>query len=211
MNQMKNPIGLLLLIPVCCCVKLSAQETDWRNDKTWKADQQKIYTLKDVKDYDLKHPEIKAMVYSETVSKDSVEIVKKLHHNVLYYGNDLHRVIDVSPVVEMRARCIVFDAKKMPVSEINNKRNEILRYYSQGKSFKELAIEYTMDPGATKGGDLGWFTEKQMMGDFGKTVGTHKKGDIFTVDMERNDWYFVVLKTEDTQTRYEVSIVQINQ
>lgn len=208
---MFNPIRLLALSPIFCCLGSSAQETDWPNDQNWKADQQKIYTLKDVEDYDLKHPDIKAMVYSEIVSKDSVEIVQRAHHNVVYYGKHLHRVIDVSPLSQMRASYIFFDGNKMPVSEINKKRNEILRFFVHGKPFRELASEYSMDPNGKNGGDLGWFAQEQMVSEFGKAVSQHNKGEIFTVDIPNKEWYYVVLKTEDVQTRYEVSIVQINQ
>lgn len=51
-----------------------------------------------------------------------------------------------------------------------------------------------MDSNVNKG-DLGWFSEGTMYKAFEDAIKSHKKNDLFEVDIPENRWYYVVLKT----------------
>ena len=51
-----------------------------------------------------------------------------------------------------------------------NLANHILKELKSGKNFSTLAKEHSTCPSKSKGGDLGWFGEGQMVREFEKSV-----------------------------------------
>ena len=113
----------------------------------------------------------------------------------MYKYKDLSKAIKAHPIKSMRVSYVYLDASKLTLEKINELRKNLISDYKNGKSFAELANQYTMD--TAKDGDLGWFNQGMMVPIFEKEVLNHKKGDIFIVDVPENNWYYVVLKTFD--------------
>jgi parvulin-like peptidyl-prolyl isomerase len=63
----------------------------------------------------------------------------------------------------------------------------------------------------SKDGDLGWFVEGQMEKSFQDEILKHKKGEIFTVDIPANNWFYLVLKTFDDIEKTKITyILKVN-
>jgi parvulin-like peptidyl-prolyl isomerase len=134
----------------------------------------------------------KAEITTLEISNDSLDYYKNrfLEKDMI----DKNRIVKIEPIVSMRVSYIYLDGSKLTISDINKKREEIIKLYKKGKSFGELVTIYNMDSNANKG-DLGWFNEGVMHKTFEDTIKKHKKNDLFEVDILDNKWYYVVLKT----------------
>jgi parvulin-like peptidyl-prolyl isomerase len=108
---------------------------------------------------------------------------------------DKNRIVKIESFVAMRVSYVYLDGSKLSMDEIDTKRKEIIKLHKKGKSFGEIATEYTMDSSKATNGDLGWFNESEMHKTFENAIKNHKKNDLFTVDILENKWYYVVLKT----------------
>jgi parvulin-like peptidyl-prolyl isomerase len=108
---------------------------------------------------------------------------------------EISKSVAISKVKMMRVSYIYLDGSRIDIKRIGELRYEITTFHANGEAFSDLANKYTMD--GNKSGDLGWFEEGMMVKDFETAIKDHKKGDIFTVDIPENKWYYVVLKTFD--------------
>lgn len=126
-----------------------------------------------------------------------------------FYTNkyrDISKAMRVTNCKSMRVSYIYLNGKVLSQERMNSMRAKIIADYKSGKSFADLANENTMDN--SKDGDLGWFDEGMMVKTFEDEVKRHKKGDIFTVDIPENNWYYVVLKTYDDvkKIKFEITL-----
>lgn len=141
---------------------------------------------------------------SETVSQEVITT----KDSVAFYVNKLKPIsksISFSKCKSMRVSYIYLDGSKLNGDEIGNLRKKIISDYNNGTSFAVLANKYTMD--SSKDGDLGWFDEGQMEKDFQDAIVKHKKGEIFTVDIAANNWFYVVLKTFDDKEKTKITYI----
>jgi parvulin-like peptidyl-prolyl isomerase len=92
-----------------------------------------------------------------------------------------------------KVKYIYLDGSKLSTAKIDSIRTKIIDRYTKGEDFLALVKEYTMDGNPT--GDLDWFAKGMMDEEFDSKVRNRKKGEIFTVDVNKNKWYYVVLKT----------------
>lgn len=127
------------------------------------------------------------------------------------YKTTYYKVIEKEKTLHYRASYIFFDGDEMTVEDINKKRNKIISQYQQGYKFDKLAQLHSMDLNAKKGGDLGWFPEGQMHQMFEDAVKEHETDEIFTLDIEDRNWYYVVLKTHDSKTIEEITVLQYSE
>ena len=111
-------------------------------------------------------------------------------------------MLETNAILIHRVSYIFFDGLKMPVSKINTLRNEILNNYQNGTPFSVLASRYSMDQNANRGGDLGWFEADMTHPTFASeiTSSQYNVGDVFTVDIVQNQWYYEILKTNEPKT-----------
>lgn len=130
-------------------------------------------------------------------TKDSLE-----YYLTKYRG--ISKSVAISKVKMMRVSYIYLDGSKIDLKRIGELRYEIMTFIANGKKFSDLANEYTMD--GNKNGDLGWFEEGMMVKDFENAIKAHKKGDVFTVDIPENKWYYVVFKTFDDLEKVKLII-----
>lgn len=75
-------------------------------------------------------------------------------------------------------------------------------------NFAAFATEHSDGPTATKGGDLGWFYENQMVPEFNDYVFSNKKGNIGLVSTQ---FGFHIIKIEDTkeELKYQVATLAV--
>ncbi|MCU7940084.1 MAG: peptidylprolyl isomerase [gamma proteobacterium symbiont of Bathyaustriella thionipta] len=74
----------------------------------------------------------------------------------------------------------------------------LIKEIKGGADFSELAKEKSTDTGsATKGGDLGWFTQKDMVASFSKAVAGLKKGELAQAPINSQfGWHVIILDDE---------------
>lgn len=122
-------------------------------------------------------------------------------------GTNLYKIIDSRKTVALRVSYIFLDGNKMSLQAINDLRKKIVNQYKNGAKFSDLANQYTMD--SAKDGDLSWFTEGTMVKEFETAIKKHNKNDIFTIDLTKENWYYVALKTYQDQIVEELTILKV--
>jgi len=98
---------------------------------------------------------------------------------------------------------------KRTKEEAETLANELLaKAKTSGTDFAAFATENSNGPSASKGGDLGWFYEGQMVAKFNDYVFNNKKGDIGLVE---TDFGFHIIKIDDTkeENKYQVATVAL--
>ncbi|WP_422104754.1 peptidylprolyl isomerase [Winogradskyella sp.] len=119
-----------------------------------------------------------------------------------------YKVIDKKKKLHYRVSYIYFDGRTMPMEDIKSKRSKIIAQYKEGYKFEALAELHSMDLNAKRGGDLGWFPEGRMHPDFENAAKIHDKDDIFTLDIEDRQWYYIVLKTHEAKPIEEITVLK---
>lgn len=145
--------------------------------------------LADIKNQILAEEVIKERILNE-VKIDETEVEK-------YYAD--HKE-DFNPQVEVRARHILIkvneDADTPTITKAEKKAEEILgKVKAPGADFAELAGKYSEDPMAEKGGDLGFFSEGQMVKPFEQAAFALEEGEIS--DLVRTQFGFHIIKLEE--------------
>ena len=74
---------------------------------------------------------------------------------------------------------------------------EIIAKLKKGADFAELAKKESKDPGASDGGDLGFFTKDQMVPEFADVAFSLKKGQISDPVKTKFGWH--IIEVEDTR------------
>ena len=124
--------------------------------------------------------------------------------------NTHYKVVERNSIPHYRASYIYLDGSKMNKSEINIVRKKIIKKFNGGTPFNQLAQQYSMDNNANKGGDLGWFTEGTYYQKFEDAIiNNNRVNDIFTLDIDEKNWYYVILKTYDVKEIREVKALKI--
>ncbi len=91
---------------------------------------------------------------------------------------------------EFKARHILVKTEAEAMALINQLEN--------GADFSKLAKEKSIDTGSgTKGGDLGWFGENDMVKPFAKVIATLKKGELSKKPVQSQfGWHVIILDDE---------------
>ncbi len=99
-----------------------------------------------------------------------------------YYQDN---IADYTEEEQRRARHILFTADENSTSEVHKsqlkKAEEILELARDGADFDELARNYSEGPSKDQGGDLGFFTQRQMVEPFADAAFSLEKGGISEV------------------------------
>lgn len=124
-----------------------------------------------------------------------------------------YKIIDAYDVPYYRVSYIYFDGSKKTQDEIFKLQQLVLTKYQQGFKFKDLAKQYSMDGNATRGGDLGWFAQDEMVSEFEAAIinSTTSVGEIFTLNIPERNWYYVVLKTHAPKMIEEIKVLKITE
>jgi len=120
----------------------------------------------------------------------------------------------VAPSVKASHALIAYEGAQRANPEVKRTKeeaetlaNELLaKAKTSGTDFAAFATENSDGPSATKGGDLGWFYEGQMVEKFNDYVFNNKKGDIGLVE---TDFGFHIIKIDDTkeENKYQVATI----
>jgi peptidyl-prolyl cis-trans isomerase C len=100
-------------------------------------------------------------------------------------------VAKLTPEEEVHARHILVDSEE--------KAKEVVAKLKAGGDFAALAKEFSKDPGAAEGGDLGYFSKDQMVVEFAEAAFKLKKGEISEPVKTQFGWH--VIKLEDRRTK----------
>lgn len=116
------------------------------------------------------------------------------------FTNGKYRIYKVSGIkndstYQMRASHILFKIDNGDTAASLKKAQEVLGEIRRGADFGEKAAQYGTDGTASRGGDLGWFGEGQMVKEFNDYVKRGKKGDIGIVKTQFG--IHIVKVTED--------------
>lgn len=106
-----------------------------------------------------------------------------------------------------RASYVYLDGAKRSRAGIDSTRNAILKRYHEGADFSTLAKEYTMDESPS--GDTGWFTEGTMVEEFEKALKRNKAQEVFTLDIPKRGWYYVVKKTFEPAKAKRLTVLRV--
>lgn len=82
---------------------------------------------------------------------------------------------------QMRASHILFKIENNDTAATMKKAQEVLAELRKGADFGEKAAQYGTDGTSSRGGDLGWFAEGQMVKEFNDYVKRGSKGDMSIV------------------------------
>jgi peptidyl-prolyl cis-trans isomerase C len=73
---------------------------------------------------------------------------------------------------------------------------KLIAELTKGAKFEELAKKHSLDPSKEQGGDLGWFTEGQMVEPFSKAVAGLEKGKFTLVPVQTQFGWHVILRED---------------
>lgn len=108
------------------------------------------------------------------------------------------KVLGEREVELVQVKYIFLDGNQRSKAEIEAIRAEIHTRHNNGEALVELVKTNTMDGNLT--GDLVWFREDSMVEEFEQTVRPRKKGELFNVDIPRQNGYYIVFKTHDNKS-----------
>ncbi len=101
----------------------------------------------------------------------------------------------------------MLSGEKYDPFQIDSLRQIIIKRYNAGQDFTSLVKEYSMDRNPT--GETAWFYNGMLVQEFDNAVRKRKKGEIFTVDVSEQNWYYVVLKTHKNKYVEAIRAIEI--
>lgn len=122
-------------------------------------------------------------------------------------GSYTYKILSDTTARFSRVSYIYFDGTKRSPAQIDSLRTLIGQQLQEGVAFKDLAAQYTMDDNLT--GDTGWFTDGTMVPEFEKALKKHKAPEVFTLDIPKRGWYYVVKKTFEPGTGKRLTVLRI--
>jgi parvulin-like peptidyl-prolyl isomerase len=146
------------------------------------------------------------------LTKELLKLPKGGHKVIKIEGENIHyKILEKNNMVYYRVSYILLDGKEYSISSIEKLRPQIIEKLKNGVPFKDLALQYSMDINKNRGGDSGWFTYGEMLPEFEQQVmnKNHQKDDIFTVNVESNQWYYVVKKTHEKKNITEIKVLKV--
>ena len=142
--------------------------------------------------------------YKENFDKNlkmSDEEMKKYYeeHKADYYKDEVKASHILISTVDDNGKELS-EAKK---KEAKKKAEEVLKKAKSGEEFSELAKEYSDDSSASKGGDLGYFTQDEMVSAFSKAAFSLKTGEIYNKVVETSSGYHIIKKTGENDQDFD--------
>jgi peptidyl-prolyl cis-trans isomerase C len=129
----------------------------------------------------------KKVLMEALLNEESKSAVSEAAKHKLYDES----VNKLTPEKEVHARHILVESEA--------KAKEVLAKLKAGGDFVVLAKETSKDPGASDGGDLGYFSKDQMVPEFAEVAFKLEKGKLSDPVKTQFGWH--IIKVEDTRTR----------
>jgi len=175
---------------------------------------QKITTQQQADQFIAANPNLKPVTFKVSSQHDTSVLTKRLLRqnkgDVFSVGYVTYKVLDATEKVNYRANYIFLDGASLSPTEIDSLKKLIIAKHNAGATFEQLSDQYTMD-GNTTHGDTGWFFGEEMMPrEFQEAVKSHKKDEIFSVDVSDKQWHYIVKKTYDDDDKKEMTILRAN-
>jgi parvulin-like peptidyl-prolyl isomerase len=178
-----------------------------------------IQTVQQANEYLRSHPSITGQLFALNSRADTADFNKELilttPGNLIDFESEdrkkyfFFKTLETAEVKSFRAQYIFLDNKKLTLGQIDSLRNVILKRIERGESFDQLAKEYSMDNNSQKGGDSGWFEEGMMRFEFEEKIKSKKTGDVFTVDIPSEKWYYVVRNSHNPKVDKKITVLYI--
>ncbi|MBU2929843.1 peptidylprolyl isomerase [Winogradskyella psychrotolerans] len=129
------------------------------------------------------------------------------------FNKTFYKVIDKDEVNYTKFRIILFNAANSSDEDAIARRKKTLSLYLQGYSFKDLAKHYSYGPTAKMGGDTGWIKAGEISEAFDNIAfnESHPIDEAFMVDDTENKVYYLVLKTENTKSIEEITVLKFTE
>ena len=174
----------------------------------------KINTLDQAQKYIDAHPELKPTILRLSAGKDSALIDKRLLRqkkgDVFSVGYVTYKILEADEAVKYRARYVFLDGGSLSNSEVDSLKKLIVQKANSGVPFEKLSDEYTMDGNTTRG-DTDWFFGELMFPkEFQDAVASHKKDEVFFVDVTEKQWHYIIKKTHDDAVKKDIVVLRAN-
>ncbi|MGM0579475.1 MAG: peptidylprolyl isomerase [Bacteroidota bacterium] len=112
-------------------------------------------------------------------------------------------------ISSVKASHILIETEEGTDEAARKEAQEVLQKARSGQDFAELAKDYSDGPSATKGGDLGWFKEGQMVDEFNEAVFAKNGTGIINKLVKTQYGYHIINVTEEKSSKtYKVATIQ---
>ena len=118
------------------------------------------------------------------------EMAKRVTADALRQAYE-EQYVDAEPVEEIRAAHILVDSEEQA--------QELRERLDEGEDFAKLAEEYGTDGTASRGGDLGWFAQGDMVPSFGEAAFALEPGELGGPVQSPFGWHLI--RVDDRRTR----------
>jgi parvulin-like peptidyl-prolyl isomerase len=175
---------------------------------------QKINTMQQAEQFIAANPQLKPTILRLSAGKDTALIEKRLlrqkQGDIFSVGYVTYKVLESKDTTDYRANYIFLDGSSLSPSEVDSLKKVIVQKAQAGASFEELSDQYTMDGNTTRG-DTDWFFGEYMFPkEFQDAVASHKKGEIFFVDVSEKQWHYIVKKTHEDRVKKDIVVLRAN-
>ena len=181
---------------------LFAQSIDYKLEK--------INSLNKAKAFLKSNQSINGSVYCLNSVMDSIALLNFKNISpgqIIKTDSFIYKVIDEFDIKVNKVSYIYLNGALIDKNSIDSLREIIISKYNNGTKFEDLVEIYNMD--SNKSGELGWFTDGMMVKTFELERKRKSLNSIFKVDIPENNWYYVVLKTNDERVSKSNTILQI--
>ena len=171
---------------------------------------QKINSLNKAKAFLKSNKTVNGSVYSLNSVMDSITLLNFINISVgqiIKTDSFIYKIIGEFDIEVNKVSYIYLNGAVIDKTSIDSLRDIIISKYNNGTKFEDLVEIYNMD--SNKSGELGWFTDGMMVKTFELAIKRKSVNSIFTVDIPENNWYYVVLKTNDERVSKSYNLLQI--
>ena len=130
-------------------------------------------------------------------------------------NEDVYRLYKISEIAEdtvsrAEARHILFKTEDKDKAEVRKQARDVLQQLKEGADFATLAQQYSEDPGSgQQGGNLGWFSENQMVGPFDEAVFSAQETGLVNKLVETDFGYHIIdVQSLPSNRQYTIATIE---
>jgi parvulin-like peptidyl-prolyl isomerase len=133
-------------------------------------------------------------------------LIRRQAGDVVVTQNSVFKIIKINTVESYSAAYIYLNGQEHSQAEITTLRQEIIKKFKAGTAFAGLIKKYNEDGNPAAGNYR--FTNGMVVAEFYEALTTHKPGDIFTIDVPNNKWYYVAMRNPGTFSQQTVTVLK---